>query len=309
MSVRELRFTKMHGIGNDYVYIDGRDPTIEDLPALARAVSDRHRGIGADGLIIVEPAEEGADWDVRMRMFNADGSEAKMCGNGIRCVAKFAVDRGMVNGPSIRVATGAGVLDVELLFEGDRVLGATVDMGLVRTCLRDVPVSIPGIDSGEQAIGFGVDLDEFIPHHAGALRSAGVASVLSCVSMGNPHVILWTDRPELLDLDVIGPAIEGHPWFPERVNAHFVRIDAPDRVLMHSWERGSGQTLACGTGASAVCAAGALEGRTNDAICAHLPGGELDLRLDRASMHVTMSGPAREVFTGTLDLFELEVMQ
>lgn len=309
MNTRELRFTKMHGIGNDYVYVDAREAEILDPSGLARAVSDRHRGIGADGLIIVEPSEEGSDWDVRMRMYNADGSEARMCGNGIRCVAKFSVDHGMANGPSVRVATGAGVLDVSLLFDGDRVRGATVDMGPVRTCLLDVPASIPGFEPGEQAIGLGIDLEEFIPQHAAALRSAGVESVLSCISIGNAHVIFWADRPELLDLNAIGPGIETHQWFPDRINAHFVRIDSRNRVRIYTWERGSGRTLACGTGASAVCAAGALEGRTNDSICAQLPGGELDLRLDRANMHVSMSGPASEVFTGTIDLAEFEVMQ
>ena len=309
MSQRPLQFTKMHGIGNDYVYVDAREEGLENPEVLARAVSDRHRGIGADGLIIVEPADGASDWDVRMRMFNADGSEAQMCGNGIRCVAKFAADREMVRCSSVRIATGAGVLEVELLCEGDQVFGATVDMGPARIKLGEIPASIPGLDASERAIGLSVDLALFLPHSAAALRAAGVASVFSLVSMGNPHVVLWAERPELLELDAVGPQIESHPWFPERINAHFVRVDAPDRVLMRTWERGSGETLACGTGASAVCAAGALEGRTDDSICAQLPGGALDLRFDRSSMHVSMSGPAREVFTGTIDLNQLEVMQ
>ena len=309
MSERSLRFTKMHGIGNDYVYVDAREETIENPHELACALSDRHRGIGADGLIIVEPAESGSDWDVRMRMFNADGSEAQMCGNGIRCVAKFSVDHGMVKGPTIRIATGAGVLDVDVVSEGGQVLGASVDMGPARTCLGDIPASIPGFESSASSIGIPVDFTQFLSQSAAALNSVGVSGVISCVSMGNPHLVLWMERPELLDLAAIGPEVEMHPWFPERVNTHFVRVDAPNRVFMRTWERGSGETLACGTGASAVCAAGALEGRTHERICAQLPGGELDLRFDQSSTHVSMSGAAREVFTGTINLDHLEVLQ
>ena len=307
MGSDRLQFTKMHGIGNDYVYVDGRDLGGCDPGMLSRTISDRHRGIGADGLIIVDPAGEGDDWDVRMRMFNADGSEAQMCGNGIRCVAKYAVDRGIVSEEGIRIATGAGILDVEVISEGGSVLGATVDMGEAMTRLRDLPMVIPGMDSSEHAIGLGIELDAFLPLHAHALKAAGTASIVSCVSMGNPHIVFWCERIDQIDLQLIGPDVETHDWFPERVNAHFVSVDSPDQVTVRTWERGSGETLACGTGASAVCAAGALEGRCNDTLHAVLPGGGLDLKFDRSSNHVLMSGPAREVFTGSIDPSILEV--
>ena len=309
MTGRQLRFTKMHGIGNDYVYVDAREEQVDNPCSLATALSDRHRGIGADGLIIVEPTESQHDCDVRMRMFNADGSEAQMCGNGIRCVAKFVSDRGIVQGSTIRIATGAGVLAVDVIREGGEVVGATVDMGPARTTLGDIPAVIPGRQSTESSIGLSVDFSEFLPRSADALNAVGTSDLVSCVSMGNPHVVLWMERPEDLDLSVVGPEIESHPWFPERINAHFVHVEDANRVVMRTWERGSGVTMACGTGASAVCAAGVLEGRTHEHIHAVLPGGVLELAYDRSSTHVSMSGPAQEVFTGTIDLGHLEVLQ
>jgi diaminopimelate epimerase len=269
-------------------------------------VSDRHRGIGSDGLILVEALGPDDEAEIRMRMFNADGSEAEMCGNGIRCVAKFALDRGLAPGPTLRVATGAGVLSLETHHEDGVVVAATVDMGHADTTSASVDARIPGFEPSASTIGIDLDLDRFLPKHADRLRELGVDTVCSLVSMGNPHIVLWCDHPEAIDLSLVGPDIEHHHWFPQRINVHFVHVEGPHRVTMHTWERGSGVTLACGTGASAVCAAGALERRTAEAITARLPGGELELRHDRERGHVLMRGPAVEVFRGELDLAQLE---
>lgn len=305
MSQRPIRFTKMHGIGNDYVYVDLSRERVPDPAATARLVSDRNRGIGSDGLVLVEPLENGRDADVRMRMFNADGSEAEMCGNGIRCVAKFAFERGMTSASRIRVATGAGVLEIQTHQEDGVVVAATVDMGRARTRASAIPVVIPGLDPDASTIGLEIEFDHFLPSWKDQLCEAGVEPVISCVSIGNPHLVLWTERPESIALEPIGEALENHAWFPDRINVHFVCVESPHAVSMRTWERGSGSTLACGSGASAVCVAGALEGRTQDAITAGLPGGELDLVYDRANEHVSMRGPAVEVFSGEIDLDRL----
>lgn len=301
-----LRFTKMHGIGNDYVYVDLSSEAVPDPGSVARLVSDRNRGIGSDGLILVEPMPSDAEADVRMHMFNADGSASEMCGNGVRCVAKFAVERGMATAPMVRVATGAGVLAIETHQEGEEVVAATVDMGRARTTCRALPAELPGLDEDASTIGVSVDLDAFVPGHAEHLRACGVEPVISLVSTGNPHLVLWTDALASVRLEEVGPVLERHPWFPRRINVHFVSVDTPTRVSMRTWERGSGPTLACGTGASAVCVAAALEGRTESSITACLPGGMLDLAYDATSEHVSMRGPAVEVYSGAIDLDRLE---
>lgn len=306
MPSRPLHFTKMHGTGNDYVYVDLSREVVDEPARVARMVSDRHRGIGSDGLILVEALGPEDEAEIRMRMFNADGSEAEMCGNGIRCVAKFALDRGLAPGPTLRVATGAGVLALETHQEDGVVAAVTVDMGHASTTCGATGALIPGLGPTANTVGLDIDLDRFLPQHAGRLRELGVDAVCSLVSMGNPHIVLWCDHPEAIDLPSVGPDIEHHHWFPQRINVHFVHVEGPDRVTMHTWERGSGVTLACGTGASAVCAAGALERRTAEAITARLPGGELELRHDRERGHVLMRGPAVEVFRGELDLAQLE---
>ena len=306
MTRTPLRFTKMHGIGNDYVYIDLTTEVVDDPARLARLVSDRHRGIGSDGLILIEPLGPGSEADVRMHMFNADGSESEMCGNGIRCVAKFAVERGMATASTIRVATGAGVLDVEVHREGGEVMAATVDMGRARTTCADLPAVIPGLDPAASTIGLDIDLEQLLPGRSEHLADCGVEPIISLVSTGNPHLVSWCDALERIDLASLGPALERHPWFPERINVHFVRVDSSDRVSMRTWERGSGPTLACGTGASAVCVAAALEDRTGASITARLPGGALELTYDRSSGHVSMRGPAVEVYHGEIDPDRLE---
>ena len=274
-----MRFTKMQGAGNDYVYVDCFEQDVADPPATARAVSDRHFGIGGDGLILVMPSQTA---DVRMRMFNADGSEAQMCGNGARCLAKYAYDHGRSRANPMRVQTEAGVKTIELTLGGDgRVTGATVDMG--EPILE--PAQIPVTAEGERAL----DLP---------LSACGQEFRAVCVSMGNPHAVIFVDDVAAVSLEQVGPVLEHHERFPERVNVHFVQVHSPTEVTMRTWERGSGITLACGTGASAVCVAGALTERTSREVLAHLPGGDLELRWCEQSNHVYLTGPAVEVFSG-----------
>ena len=276
-----LKFTKMHGLGNDYVYMGLFDQEVPDPPALSRLISDRHRGIGSDGLILVGPPGTD-DAHVRMQVFNADGSVAEMCGNGIRCVAKLAYERGWAHENPLRVQTDAGVLALDLtLNEADKVAQVRVDMG--EPILE--PTRIPVAQVGDRVVGASIAL-------AGKVLSA------TCVSMGNPHVVFFTDAVARVPLAEWGPKLERHPMFPQRINVHFAQVRAPDRVKMITWERGSGATQACGTGASAVCVAGVLNRKTGRAITAQLPGGELEIEWDEASNHVFMTGPATEVFTG-----------
>lgn len=299
-----LHFTKMHGLGNDYVYVDTTGIAIDSPDELACLIADRHRGIGSDGLILVEPLDEHHEAHVRMRMFNADGSEAQMCGNGLRCVAKFAVERGMAPAPHLRVLTGAGVLAVEVETVGERVVGALVDMGRAETTAGSQPLAIPGVAGADSTIGLPIDFAKvgFDAATVDALDAAGVEPVMHAVGMGNPHVVLFCDELAVLDLTQVGPSFESHAFFPERVNTHFVQVFDRQTVSMATWERGSGPTLACATGASAVCVAAALSGRTDDKITCRLPGGELQLAFDPKSAHVVMSGPAVEVFSGVMDL-------
>lgn len=294
-----MRFTKMHGIGNDYVYIDGSlDPAL-DLPRAARLVSDRHFAVGSDGLIAVCPPLRD-DADVRMRMFNADGSEGEMCGNGIRCVAKFAIDRGIASSNPLRVETGRGVLEVRWARGADgRVARATVDMGAPILGHAAIPSRVDGLAADARVIAHPVDLARW---GAGEWwRDAGVEAHITLVSMGNPHLVLCCDDPWKLRLEEIGPRIERDAWFPSRINVHAVRY-AGGEAVMRTWERGSGITLACGTGASAVCVAGVLLGRGARTLDAHLPGGPLRLEWPSDDASVLMTGPATEVFEGEVDL-------
>jgi len=274
-----MRFTKMHGIGNDYVYVDCFDQQVPNPQETAVEVSDRHFGIGADGMILIMPDN---DADIRMRMFNADGSEGEMCGNGIRCVAKYAYDHGRTNSNPMRIKTAAGVKVVELEISPDgRVCGATVDMGQPLLAPAEIPVAL----DGELAINTPISV-------------CGLSYAMTCVSMGNPHAVIFVDDVIAVPLEKVGPAIENHRLFPQRVNVHFVQVHSPTEVTMRTWERGSGPTLACGTGASAVCVAGAVTERTGRQLLAHLPGGDLRLHWRRDDGHVLMTGPAAEVFSG-----------
>ncbi|MBI1372758.1 MAG: diaminopimelate epimerase [Phycisphaera sp.] len=283
-----MRFTKMHGIGNDYVYVNGFDEKVADPTSLAPVIADRHTGVGGDGLILVLPPEQGVDAHVRMRMFNADGSESEMCGNGVRCVAKYAHDHGLTDAKPMRVQTGNGVLTIDFTTNGNgRLAMATVDMGEPIIEAAKIPVKIPGVGDVDRVIGHpfegGIDLPD---------------PAMTCVSMGNPHVTFFVDDVQAIPLATIGPVIENHPWFPRRINVHFVQVHSRGEVTMRTWERGSGITLACGTGASAVCVAGVLTGKTDRRILAHLPGGDLTLEWRESDKRVYMTGPATEVFSG-----------
>ncbi len=302
---RAMRFTKMHGIGNDYVYIDASiDPAL-DFARAARLVSDRHFAIGSDGLIAVCTATR-APADLRMRMFNADGSEGEMCGNGIRCVAKFAVDRGISTANPLRIETGRGVLEVEWQRGTDgRVAYASVMMGSPILEHARIPARIEGLSPECHVVGHAVDLARF--GHEGWWVDARVEPHLTLVSMGNPHVVFVCADPSLVPLELIGPQIERDVWFPARINVHFVAFGpGSHKASMRTWERGSGVTLACGTGASAVCVAGVLLGRCAHTLDARLPGGPLRLEWPSERASVRMTGPATEVFEGEVDLDALE---
>ena len=279
-----MRFTKMQGIGNDYVYVDGfAEKPIADPAALSVKISDRHFGVGSDGLILIVPSEVA---DARMRMFNADGSESEMCGNGLRCVAKYVYDHGIATKPRLAIETGRGVLTVDVEAANGKAQKLRVNMG---EPILD-PASVPTTYTGERAIN--------VPLSAG-----GKKFEITAVSMGNPHAILYVGdeffRSGQDDLvAMFGPKIEHAPEFPRRINAHFVKVISPNEVTMRTWERGSGITLACGTGACAVCVAGVLTGHTGRKLLAHLPGGDLELEWSESDNSVYMTGPATEVFTG-----------
>jgi diaminopimelate epimerase len=272
-----MQFTKMQGAGNDYIYVDCfRGPIPHDPPGLSRKISNRHFGVGADGLILICPSDKA---DARMRMFNADGSEAEMCGNGIRCVAKYVYDHGLVRKPTLTVETGRGVLALELEVAGGAVRQVRVDMGEPILEASRIPTTLPGNPPQDVPLpGFGLKV--------------------TCVSVGNPHCVTFLD--ELSDDLVrgIGPKVEVASVFPRRTNVEFVKVNRPDDVQVRVWERGSGETLACGTGACAVAIAGAVTGRTQRKITAHLPGGDLQLHWSESDNHVYMAGPAVEVFSG-----------
>lgn len=294
-----MRFIKMHGIGNDYVYVNGFEETVDDPVSLAPRIADRHFGVGGDGLILVLPPEPGVEAHVRMRMFNADGSESEMCGNGIRCVCKLAHDHGITSVNPMRIQTGRGVLTLHYTTDATgKVDQVTVDMGEPILDAARIPVVIPDIAPEARVVNVDGPADACPgPQHALTMGEAGVEGKITCVSMGNPHVVIYCRDVARVPLEAIGPILENHVWFPRRINVHFVQVHNPDEVTMRTWERGSGITLACGTGASAVCVAGVLTGRTNRTILAHLPGGDLKLQW-RDDNHVAMTGPATEVFTG-----------
>lgn len=280
-----IRFTKMHGIGNDYVYVNAFEQQVADPADLARRISDRHFGVGGDGLILISPPSNPSTADVAMRMFNADGSEAEMCGNGVRCVCKFAHDHGLSKANPMRVQTGRGVLTLHYTVDAaGKVDQITVDMGEPILDLPSIPVNTEHLLVSDEV--------------AHTLAVLGIQYEAVFVSMGNPHAVIFTDDIAGINLAVEGPVLERHPAFPNRANIHFVHIHSPGEVTMRTWERGSGITLACGTGASAVCVAGVLTERTHREVTVHLPGGDLRLKWDPKTNHVLMTGPAEEVFTG-----------
>lgn len=287
-----MQFTKMHGIGNDYVYVNLFVERLPGDPAdVAKEVSDRHTGIGSDGLILICPSERA---DARMRMFNADGSESEMCGNGVRCVAKYVYDHGIAHRPELTIETGRGVLTLQVTPDArDKAAKIRVDMGAPILTSVDIPTTLPGprvID---------VPLFDVLPEFRGAFpESCGLDPRLTCVSMGNPHVVMYCANLAAVPLEVVGPQLEQAAIFPRRINVHLVQVHTPGEVTMRTWERGSGITLACGTGACSVAVAGVLTGRTERSLLAHLPGGDLELEWPDDDAPVFMTGPATEVFTG-----------
>ena len=275
-----MRFTKMHGIGNDYVYVNCFDvPFPADPTSLARKMADRHFGIGGDGLILICPSDNGAD--ARMRMFNADGSESEMCGNGLRCVAKYVYEYGIKREQTLKIQTGRGILTVDLELAGSKVDRVRVNMGRPILDAADIPTRLKG----------NPPLD--VP-----LTVDGRTLQVTCVSMGNPHCVTYVERATDDLVLGLGPKIERAAEFPSRVNVEFIEVLSSNEIRQRTWERGSGETLACGTGASAVCVAGVLTGRTSRRIINHLRGGDLELEWREADGCVYMTGPATEVFSG-----------
>jgi diaminopimelate epimerase len=273
-----MKFTKMQGAGNDYIYVDCfAQPMPKDAPKLAIAVSDRHKGIGADGLILICPSEAA---DARMRMFNADGSEAEMCGNGVRCVAKYVYDHGIARKEELKVETGRGILTLALETARGKVERVKVNMGRPIFEAGKIPTSLVGDPPVRQK-----------------LTAGGREFLVTCVSMGNPHCVTFVERLSDEWVLSVGPQVERHRAFPNRVNAEFVEVVSPREVRMRVWERGSGETQACGTGACAAAVAGVLTGLTERRVLAHLPGGELELEWSDAG-EVYLTGPAVEVFRG-----------
>lgn len=290
-----MRFTKMHGLGNDYVYVNCFKEKIANPAKLAQIVSDRHFGIGSDGLILIGPSQTA---DVRMRSFNADGSEAEMCGNGIRCVAKYTYEHKLAEPgkpfavpgqrpcpASLNIETSNGVLTIGLtLDDNNKVQKVCVNMGQPVLAAKDIPVNLPVKEVIEQPMQF-----------------LSRALVMTCVSMGNPHAVFFCDDVSSIELEKFGPAIEKHGIFPNYTNVHFVQVDNPTEFTVRTWERGSGITLACGTGACACCVAAVLTRRGERVCTAHLPGGDLDLNWCEEDNCVYMTGPAVEIFEGVFD--------
>jgi diaminopimelate epimerase len=272
-----MRFIKMHGIGNDYVYVDGFRETVEDPEALAVRLSDRHFGVGGDGLILILPS---AMADARMRMFNADGSEAQMCGNGIRCLAKYVYEAGIARKPEITVETLAGNLRLQLLASKGTVDQVRVNMGQPRLRRQDIPM----LGEGERVLGE-------------TLTVADREFTVTCVSMGNPHCVIYVDDVATFPVTHYGPLLEHHAQFPQRTNVEWLEWLNRREIRQRTWERGSSETLACGTGACAATVASVLNGKTERAVTVHLRGGDLEVEWAEDN-HVYMTGPAVEVFRG-----------
>ena len=277
-----MKFTKMHGCGNDYVYVNLFEEQIENPAKVSIAVSDRHFGIGSDGLITIGASEIA---DFRMRIYNADGSEAEMCGNGIRCVAKYVYDHKLTDKTEITVETGAGVKTLQLTVEDDKVTLVRVDMG--EPILT--PDEIPVVADGDRVVDEPIVVDD-------------KEWRMTCVSMGNPHAVVFVDDVAHFELEKYGPLFENHVRFPKRTNTEFVQIISRNEAIMRVWERGSAETWACGTGTCATVMACILNGLTDNDVLVHLRGGDLRVVYDEKSNHVFMTGPATEVFEGEIQL-------
>ena len=281
-----MKFTKMHGLGNDYVYVNCFEEKIDNPPAVARFVSDRHFGIGSDGLIMINPSKTA---DFEMEMYNADGSRGEMCGNGIRCVAKYVYDYGLTDKTQISVETLGGIKYLDLTVEDGKVSLVKVDMGKPELEADLIPI----ISEREQVIDEPIEVDGKEYHMTG-------------VSMGTPHAVIYVDDVKGLDLEKIGPKFENHERFPKRINTEFVHCIDRQTVEMRVWERGSGETLACGTGACAVAVSSILNNLTDTQVTVKLLGGDLQIEWDREKDRVFMTGPATVVFDGVIDITEIK---
>lgn len=281
-----MKFTKMHGLGNDYVYVNCFEEKIDNPPAVARFVSDRHFGIGSDGLIMINPSKTA---DFEMEMYNADGSRGEMCGNGIRCVAKYVYDYGLTDKTQISVETLGGIKYLDLTVEDGKVSLVKVDMGKPELEADLIPI----ISEREQVIDEPIEVDGKEYHMTG-------------VSMGNPHAVIYVDDVKGLDLEKIGSKFENHERFPKRINTEFVHCIDRQTVEMRVWERGSGETLACGTGACAVAVSSILNNLTDTQVTVKLLGGDLQIEWNREKDRVFMTGPATVAFDGVIDITEIK---
>lgn len=277
-----MKFTKMHGIGNDYVYVNCFEESVKNPAEVSKFVSDRHFGIGSDGLILISPS---AIADFRMNIYNADGSQAEMCGNGIRCVAKYVYDYGLTDKTEISVETLAGIKYLRLQVENGKVASVEVNMGAPILEPKEIPVAV----EESPVVNVPVEVKGKIYH-------------MTCVSMGNPHAIIFMNNVKDLDIAAIGPYFENHTVFPKRTNIEFVEVLDRNTVNMRVWERGSDETLACGTGACATTVACILNDKTENEVTVHLLGGDLKIRWDREANQVYMTGPATVVFDGEITL-------
>ena len=277
-----MKFTKMHGIGNDYVYVNCFEESVKNPAEVSKFVSDRHFGIGSDGLILISPS---AIADFRMNIYNADGSQAEMCGNGIRCVAKYVYDYGLTDKTEISVETLAGIKYLRLQVENGKVASVEVNMGAPILEPKEIPVAV----EESPVVNVPVEVKGKISH-------------MTCVSMGNPHAIIFMNNVKDLDIAAIGPYFENHTVFPKRTNTEFVEVLDRNTVNMRVWERGSDETLACGTGACATTVACILNDKTENEVTVHLLGGDLKIRWDREANQVYMTGPATVVFDGEITL-------
>lgn len=277
-----MKFTKMHGIGNDYVYVNCFEESVKNPAEVSKFVSDRHFGIGSDGLILISPS---AIADFRMNIYNADGSQAEMCGNGIRCVAKYVYDYGLTDKTEISVETLAGIKYLRLQVENGKVASVEVNMSAPILEPKEIPVAV----EESPVVNVPVEVKGKIYH-------------MTCVSMGNPHAIIFMNNVKDLDIEAIGPYFENHTVFPKRTNTEFVEVLDRNTVNMRVWERGSDETLACGTGACATTVACILNDKTENEVTVHLLGGDLKIRWDREANQVYMTGPATVVFDGEITL-------
>lgn len=281
-----MKFTKMHGCGNDYIYVNCLEETVPNPSKVAKVLSDRHMGIGSDGLILIKPSDIA---DFQMEMYNADGSESAMCGNGVRCIAKYVYDYGLTEKTKIELETKAGIKYLDLKIEDGKVAMVTVDMGSPVLEGKKVPVALDKEKVVAEPITVGDREYEF-----------------TAVSMGNPHAVMFVDSTEAIEIEKIGPLFEFHPMFPERVNAEFIQILDRKRINMRVWERGTGETLACGTGACASVVACVLNGLTDNEVFVHLLGGDLLVKYDQKQNKVFMTGPATTVFDGEVDITRIK---